>query len=808
MSSQYLNELNEEQAKAVQNYEGASLIIAGAGSGKTRVLTYRIAHMIAAGVQPYTILALTFTNKAAAEMRDRIAKVIDPEKARNIWMGTFHSVFARILRQEAEHLGFTSNFTIYDSADSQNLIKNIIKERNLNDEKYKPRAVSSRISLAKNNLMPPTTYMASAIMIAEDREAGTPHFADVYREYMMRCKANNAFDFDDLLLYTNILLRDKPEVLAKYQNKFKYILVDEYQDTNVAQYLIIKRISALHGNLSVVGDDSQSIYSFRGAKIENILRFQNDYAGCKVYKLEQNYRSTQNIVNAANCVISKNSNRLKKESFSKGPIGDKIKVYRLFTDKEEASTVASDIKMAMINDDKLTFNDFTILYRTNAQSRTFEEALRYRSIPYKIHGGFSFYQRAEIKNMLAYARIVSNNNDTEALLRIINFPTRGIGGVSMGRMVEYANENSLSLLETLSKIAKGEVAIKGLAQAKIATFMAIIDNIIVTAATKDAYATMYQIAYGAGIIKHYKLTNTVENQSALQNIEELLNSLKQVADQRAIEHMEPITMNEWLESVVLITSDVKEDESEEKVTLMTIHSAKGLEFERVFIVGMEEGLFPLEGSTTSIADIEEERRLFYVAITRAVSNLTISLCQNRYKWGRQTSCSPSRFMSEIDDIYLEMEDFEDDYKKVITQNLSNSGNFGGVSSKQAYDGSNSNSSSSFNSSSNSGFSSSSSAANRYPPKQLPPQSVNSQKHIVDTSKFKKVPPAGSALQRSTSPAVNISIGAKVEHSVFGVGVVEKLEPTSTDTKALINFDKVGVKTLLLKYAKLSTVHDE
>ena len=800
MSSQYLTQLNEEQARAVQNFEGPSLIIAGAGSGKTRVLTYRIAHMIASGVKPYTILALTFTNKAAAEMRERIAKVIDPALASNIWMGTFHSIFARILRQEAEHLGFTSNFTIYDSADSQNLIKNIIKERNLNDEKYKPRAISSRISLAKNNLIPPSTYITNTVMISEDREAGTPHFADIYKEYMMRCKSNNAFDFDDLLLYTNILLRDKPEVLAKYQNKFKYILVDEYQDTNMAQYLIIKRISDLHGNLSVVGDDSQSIYSFRGAKIENILRFQKDYAGCKVYKLEQNYRSTQNIVNAANSVIAKNSNRLKKESFSKGQVGDKIKVYRLFTDKEEAVTVANDIKMAMINDSNLTFNDFTILYRTNAQSRTFEEALRQRSIPYKIHGGFSFYQRAEIKNLLAYARIIANNSDTEALLRIINFPARGIGDVSIARIVEFANANSLKMLEALSKIAKGEAVIKGVVQAKIATFMTVMDNIIATSLTKDAYATMYHIAYGAGVLNHYKQSNTVENQSALQNIEELLNSLKQISDQREAEHEEPMSMNEWLESVVLITTDTQQDEPDEKVTLMTIHSAKGLEFERVFIVGMEEGLFPLEGSTTSQADIEEERRLFYVAITRAVNYLTISLCQNRYKWGKQTSSMPSRFMSEIDADYLEMDDFEDDYKKVITQSISNNdsdyssgGGYSGM--KRSYPQSNN---------SNAGAKSSSAPLNKLQPKPKVVQSMTPPAQPFDVSKFKKVPATGSVVQR-TSSVVSVSVGSRVEHSIFGVGVVEKLEPTSTDTKAVINFDKVGSKTLLLKYAKLSVL---
>ncbi len=795
MSSQYLKQLNPEQARAVQNYEGASLIIAGAGSGKTRVLTYRIAHMIASGVQPYTILALTFTNKAAAEMRERIAKVIDPELARHIWMGTFHSIFARILRLEAEHIGFNNNFTIYDSADSQNLIKNIIKERNLNDEKYKPRAISSRISLAKNNLVTPASYASNTSMITEDRESGIPHFGDVYREYMVRCKANNALDFDDLLLYTNILLRDKPEVLAKYQDKFRFILVDEYQDTNMAQYLIIKRISELHGNLSVVGDDSQSIYSFRGAKIENILRFQKDYPGCKVYKLEQNYRSTQTIVNAANSVIQKNSNRLKKESFSKGSVGEKIKVYRLYTDKEEAITVANDIKMAMMSDETLTYNDFTILYRTNAQSRTFEEALRNRNIPYKIHGGFSFYQRAEIKNMLAYARVIANGHDTEALLRIINFPARGIGDVSIARMTECARENSLTLLELLSKIAKGEVAIKGVSQLKISTFMTILDNITATSLTEDAYKTMYQIAYGAGVIAHYKESKTVENQSALQNIEELLNSLKQISDQRVTEQLEPISLSEWLESVVLITSETETDDLDEKITMMTIHSAKGLEFKRVFIVGMEEGLFPLEGSTVSLSDIEEERRLFYVAITRAINHLTISLCQNRYKWGKQTSSTPSRFMNEIDKEHLDLDDFEDDFRKTITQRMSDNdsprssyqqGSTGRTGQERLIKVNDDT------------YITPTTPIRAFKVKQPETRTTYSSSN-VDTSKLKKVAGRGSRKE------CTLKIGDNVNHNLFGVGTVEGIEPTSTDTKVTVNFRTAGTKTLLYSYAKLEII---
>lgn len=788
MTSDFLQQLSDSQREAAQNYNGAALIIAGAGSGKTRVLTYRIAHMIRQGVRPYSILALTFTNKAASEMRERIAKVVDKEKADMIWMGTFHSIFARILRKEAEHLGFTSNFSIYDSADSQNLIKNIIKEKNLNDEKYKPRTVASRISLAKNNLITPAAYAQKSTLIAEDREIGIPQFLDVYKEYMVRCRSNNAMDFDDLLLYTNILFRDKEEVLATYQKKFTYILVDEYQDTNMAQYLIIKKIAEMFGNIAVVGDDAQSIYSFRGAKIENILKFQQDYPNSKTYKLEQNYRSTQTIVNAANSVIEKNSNRLKKVSFSKGNVGDKIKVYKLYTDKEEAANVANDIKLAMREGDK-NYKDFAILYRTNAQSRTFEEALRTRSIPYRIYGGFSFYQRTEIKNMLAYARVLVNSSDNEALLRIINFPARGLGDVTLARISEYASYASITVYDTLIKIAHGEIAIKGVAQNKIAAFMQIMENLSKSVAIKDAYESMYEIAYATGIVNLYKETKTIENQSALQNIEELLNSLKQISDQKAKDNEEPISLGEWLESVVLITSDTEDKNSDDKITLMTIHSAKGLEFDTVFIVGMEEGLFPLEGSAGSLADIEEERRLFYVAITRAVNKLTISLCQNRYKWGKSVNSTPSRFMQEIDSDYLEIDDCEDQYSNVISRAFSASTSNEPTTERKPYN----------------------------PIKKAMP--IAGRTHVsyeqrttgdnVDMSKFKRVKTPstmrdGGSVNQSGDIA-DIKVGNRVEHAKFGIGVVVALEPTSTDTKATIEFSNIGKKTLLLKFAKLKNV---
>ncbi|MFI3323079.1 MAG: 3'-5' exonuclease [Rikenellaceae bacterium] len=805
MSTDFLSQLNDVQRSAAANYNGAALIIAGAGSGKTRVLTFRIAHMIREGVAPYSILALTFTNKAAKEMRERISKVVDEDKASKLWMGTFHSIFARILRKEAEHLGFSSNFTIYDSTDSQSVIKNIIKEKNLSDEKYKPRFISSRISLAKNNLVTPAAYSSMSTYLAEDRELGIEQFSDVYREYMMRCKANNAMDFDDLLLYTNLLFRDFPQVLEIYQNKFKYILVDEYQDTNVAQYLIIKKIAQSHGNIAVVGDDSQSIYSFRGAKIENILKFQKDYPSSALYKLEQNYRSTQTIVNAANSVIANNSNRLKKESFSAGEVGEKIKVYKLYTDKEEAINVANDISTGVKKDGK-NYNDFAILYRTNAQSRTFEEALRQRNIPYKIYGGFSFYQRAEIKNLIAYARVIVNGNDTEALSRIINFPARGIGNTSTVRISDYARENGLTMLDTVFKIADGSLAIKGIVQSKIAQFSQVMNHLISTAQQKDAYETMFEICYAAGIIRLYKETKSVENQSALQNVEELLNSLKQISDQRAKEGDEPLSISEWLESVVLITSDTQEEEDGEKVTLMTVHSAKGLEFERVFIVGLEEGLFPLEGSVGSLAELEEERRLFYVAITRAVNRLTISLCQNRYKWGRSVNSNPSRFLKEIKSEYLDIDDCEDEYTGVVSRAFSSEKSE--KSSYGGYDSSKTNNSSNYSNSggyrgSNSTNSrqnySNSSSQRETQPKVTPPS--------FDTSRFKKVSTstATSSQTASQNMVSKIKVGDRVEHGNFGIGVVTNLQPTSTDVKATVDFEKSGTRTLLLKFAKLKQI---
>ncbi|MFI3314394.1 MAG: 3'-5' exonuclease [Rikenellaceae bacterium] len=782
MSSEFLQQLNDVQKEAVINYDGAALIIAGAGSGKTRVLTFRIANMIKQGVAPYSILALTFTNKAAKEMRERIAKVVEPEKAARIWMGTFHSIFARILRAESEHLGFNSNFTIYDSADSQNLIRTIIKEKNLNDEKYKPRSISSRISLAKNNLITPAAYNSMTSYIAEDRELGIPNFLDVYREYMVRCKANNAMDFDDLLLYTNILFRDFPQVLETYQNRFGYILVDEYQDTNVAQYLIIKRIAQKIGNIAVVGDDSQSIYSFRGAKIENILKFKNDYPNAAVYKLEQNYRSTQTIVNAANCVIANNKNRLKKESFSSGDVGDKIKVYNLFTDKEEAINVANDIKTAILKEGK-SFNDFAILYRTNAQSRTFEEALRQRSIPYKIYGGFSFYQRAEIKNLLAYARVLVNASDSEALLRVINFPARGIGGTSIARIWECATQSNLTTLATLQKIATGEIVIKGLNQNKIIPFVALVNNLTAVALQKDAYEAMNEICYATGIISLYKENKSVENQSALQNVEELLNSLKQACDQRTKEGGETLLLGEWLESVVLITSDTEDQDSDDNVTLMTVHSAKGLEFDQVFIVGMEESLFPLEGSSGSLADLEEERRLFYVAVTRAVKKLTLSYCQNRYKWGRLVNSAPSRFVKEIDSVYLDMEDCEqDEYDNAIESAFSSP-----QQSKPQWQQSQ-NRTSTYRDSSQS----------------AKPKTVVAPPPIErDMSRFKKV--ANTSTPTTNQTSNSFKVGDMVSHQLFGVGRIAHVEATSKGPKVDVYFTKSGKKTLLSNYAKLTLV---
>ena len=665
MESPILQGLNPAQRAAVEAYDSASLIIAGAGSGKTRVLTSRIAYMIQKGIKPKNILATTFTNKAAQEMRERIVKMI-PEhltegQARHIWMGTFHSIFARILRTDAERIGFPANFTIYDASDAKNLIKTIVKELNLADDKYKPNTIASRISQAKNALVTPGAYLANSAHATEDRRAQIPEFGNIYNLYCQRCKHNGAMDFDDLLLQTNILLRDCPDVLERYQEQFKYILVDEYQDTNYAQYIIVRRLSQHHGKVCVVGDDAQSIYSFRGAKIENILSFQRDYPEAKVFKLEQNYRSTRTIVEAANSVIVHNSRRMEKRCFSEGDEGEKIRVLKAYTDREEAELVVQDLrdKVRATGD---AWNEAAILYRTNNQSQALEESLRRRGIPYRIYKGASFYDRKEIKDMLAYIRLVVNPRDDEAFRRIVNYPARGIGDTTVLRIAQLAAERGVSMWEAVDALVAEPVSdpVQRTIVRKVAEFVALIRSLSLERAQKGLYDFGMEVASRSGILALFRRENSPEATSALDNIEELLNSMQLFKEQRDAEirggeELGEATVEEWLQSVTLTTDmDKKEDAGDDdKVTLMTVHSAKGLEFKYVYIVGMEENLFPSQRAAESPEGFEEERRLFYVALTRAKCSAVLSYAEMRFKWGNMEFSRPSCFLREIDPRYLD-----------------------------------------------------------------------------------------------------------------------------------------------------------
>ncbi len=646
--------LNEAQVLAVSHFQGPSLVIAGAGSGKTRVLTYRIAHLLEQGVKPSRILALTFTNKAAREMQDRIRKLLGNDSSHSLWMGTFHSVFARILRAEASLLGYPSDFTIYDTIDSKSLLKSIIAELKLDDKIYKPGEVLGRISSAKNKLITPQAYYNDEKIRQTDQMNRRPMLAEVFKLYASRCKKSGAMDFDDLLMNTNIMLRDFPETLAKYQQRFDFILVDEYQDTNYAQYLIVKKLAEKHHNICVVGDDAQSIYSFRGAMIENILNFRKDYPECKLFKLEQNYRSTQTIVNAANSLIDKNSEQIKKTIFSKQEEGQPVKVLKALTDIEEGFLVSSQILDTLLGQ-QLQYNDFAILYRTNAQSRIFEEALRKRNIPYKVYGSISFYQRKEIKDMLAYLRMVVNPSDDEAFKRIINYPTRGIGKTTLSNLEELAAKKDVPLWEIL--IHAG--AYNNLLQfnqgtlSKLAVFADLIRKYQQQVQCLDAFQLTTEMAAASGILKDLYNGTTPEERSKYENLEELLNGIRDFVES-ARETGEAMGIGHYLENVSLLTdSDKEKDEDRNKVSIMTIHSAKGLEFKQVFIAGCEEDLLPSSMAKDSQRELEEERRLFYVAITRAMHQVTISFAQNRYRWGTPTECTPSRFLKEIAAEYIE-----------------------------------------------------------------------------------------------------------------------------------------------------------
>lgn len=732
------------------------MIVAGAGSGKTRVITYRVAHLIKKGVDPFNILVLTFTNKAARSMRERILDAVGPE-AKNCWMGTFHSIFAKILRVEAEKIGYPNNFTIYDTDDSKSLIRSILKEMQLDDKLYNANFVYNRISSAKNNLISAAEYLQNDHIQAEDASTGRPKLGEIYQTYTQRCFKAGAMDFDDLLFKTNILLKDHPDVLYKYQNRFKYIMVDEYQDTNFSQYLIVKKLAAIHENICVVGDDAQSIYAFRGANIQNILNFEKDYPDLNIFKLEQNYRSTQNIVEVANSVIANNKNQLKKSVFSENEQGEKIRVSRAFSDNEEGKITAESIAEQRAANG-LSYRDFAILYRTNAQSRAMEEALRKLNIPYKIYGGLSFYQRKEIKDLIAYFRLTFNPNDEEALKRVINYPRRGIGDTSVERIIVAADQHQITLWEV---ICHAHQYLDGRSAGPVANFATLIQSFQALAKNNNAYDTALHIAQHSTLLKELYEDKSVEGLSRYENIQELLNGIKEFSEREDIEEK---GLDVFMQDIALLTNDDNDkDPDADTVSLMTIHSAKGLEFPHVYVVGLEENLFPSQMSLSSRSDLEEERRLFYVAITRAEKKLSLSYATSRYRWGTLTSCEPSRFIEEIAPEYLEI-DF-----KVAPKN--NGGSF--EDERSAWQ-------------------------QRESFSKPKPQLVPKTKSILPKA---HVPSPGFA----PSDTKNLQVGMEVEHERFGFGKVLQLEGNQPDVKATIFFKELGQKQLLLKFAKLRIV---
>ena len=760
----YLDELNPSQKEAVLNLSGPMMVIAGAGSGKTRVLTYRIARLIESGIDPFNILALTFTNKAAREMKSRISGIIGDQEARNIWMGTFHSIFARILRIESDKLNYPSNFTIYDTQDSRSVIKDVIKSMNLDDKIYKPAAVQHRISSAKNNLISPQAYIQNSELVSEDATSGKPYMGEIYKNYNMRCFRAGAMDFDDLLFNTNILLKKYPEVLLKYQHKFQHILVDEYQDTNFSQYLIVKQLAAANQNICVVGDDAQSIYAFRGANIGNILNFQKDYPDARLFKLEQNYRSTKNIVDAANSVIDKNKDQIKKTVWTDNDTGEKIHVHKLMSDNEEGSFVVNSI-FEVKNTNQSLNSDFCILYRTNAQSRAFEESLRKFNIPYKIYGGLSFYQRKEIKDLIAYFRLSANLDDDEAFKRVINYPARGIGKTTLEKLIIAGNEKDISLWKTAENPEQNDVKINSGTKSKLNSFMTMIMSFRSSLERKSAYDLGYEIAKSTGLLRTLNEDKTPEGIARYDNIQELLSGMKQFSESTDPENPDAVnTLADFLVDVALLTDADQEDDDKDKVSLMTIHAAKGLEFQYVYIVGLEENLFPSQMSLNSRTELEEERRLFYVALTRAKKRAVLSYAETRFKWGNLIYCEPSRFIEDVDESYLE---YSHSAKAASSRNA-----FDFSSERSGY----------FNKEKKSTFS--------------PP----SGRRLKPIPKAAPVDPNFEA-----SDSSSIQAGMEVVHQRFGKGKVLNIEGKAPNKKATVFFPSAGQKQLLLKFAKLKIV---
>ena len=773
----YLSQLNDAQLEPTIQVDGPMIVIAGAGSGKTRVLTYRIAYMMSKGIDPFNILSLTFTNKAAKEMKARIASIVGASEAKNLWMGTFHSVFAKILRIEADRIGYPSNFTIYDTQDSDRLIASIIKELNLDKDIYKYKQVRSRISSYKNSLITVRAYFQNPELKEADAMARRPRMGDIYKEYVERCFKAGAMDFDDLLLKTNELLTRFPEVLAKYQNRFRYILVDEYQDTNHSQYLIVRALSDKFQNICVVGDDAQSIYAFRGANINNILNFQKDYDDVKVFRLEQNYRSTKNIVNAANSIIDKNETKLDKIVWTANDEGAKIKVNRSLTDGDEGRFVASTIWENKMQD-QLMNSDFAILYRTNAQSRSIEDALRKRDIPYRIYGGLSFYQRKEIKDVLSYLRLIINPADEEALKRIINFPPRGIGQTTVDKLIVSANGYGRTIFEVMKNIEKTDVKVNSGTKTKLQNFVTLIESFQVLNQTADVFELAEHVTRTTGIIKEFNKDGTPEGVVKMENIEELLNGMKDfVEGQKEIADTTG-NLAEFLEDVALAT-DIDGDKGDpDHVALMTIHLAKGLEFPTVFVVGLEEDLFPSAMSMNTRSELEEERRLFYVALTRAEKQAYLTYALSRYRWGKLIDSEPSRFIEEIDEQYLDIVTpiEERRFNPMLSAEI-----FGDVEPNKI----------------------------RYKPAKQPvfKKGNNTKK---EPEKFKVTTPKNLKPVAKTNGNTNLFdsklvVGNIVKHIRFGTGEVMKIEGAGADIKAEINFQHGGAKKLLLRFAKLEVI---
>lgn len=775
---EYLNQLNESQREAVVYNEGPSLVIAGAGSGKTRVLTYKIAYLVHLGLAPQSILALTFTNKAAREMKERIAAITGEQTARRLWMGTFHSIFSRILRYEAEYIGYPSNFTIYDTTDSKSLLKAIMKEMQLDDKVYRPGMVQSRISNAKNALVTWKAYEQSKELMQHDIDSKVPLLREIYKRYQNRCQQAGAMDFDDLLLQTNILFRDHPQVLEKYRGFFQFVLVDEYQDTNFAQHLIVQKLCEQHRRICVVGDDAQSIYSFRGANIDNILQFKNQYPGCRIFKLERNYRSTQNIVNAANSLIHKNKEQIQKNVYSEKEEGSKVRVSASYSDYEEGYAVASAINDMRLRRD-YDYADFAILYRTNAQSRILEEALRKRGIPYKIYGGLSFYQRKEIKDIISYFRLIVNPHDEEAFKRVINYPSRGIGDTTVGKLISAATENNVSLWTVLNAPIDYALPINSGTAKKLTDFREMMERFMEQNIRLSAEELAAIVVKESGLVSTLFQDRSVEGISKQENLQELLKGIVEFCELRREEGVEQVSLADFLSEVSLLTDqDNDKDEQANKVTMMTVHAAKGLEFRNVFVVGLEEDLFPSQMSKDNPRAVEEERRLFYVAITRAEENCVLTYAKSRFRNGQSAMCSPSRFLKDIDVQFLDLPaDTSADTFAAARERFQRPAFTSPFQQPRAME-------------------------------KEEATFVSPVAQAAQRQRLTKVETATSTPMASSAPASDLSglrVGAKVRHDRFGEGEVVAIEGDGGNAKATVSFTHFGQKQLLLKFARLTII---